>query len=65
MNKSPHWGGEMRFPAVIEEAPVIEWILRHLKVWDPSSPLRAPPDENDWPDSSQNPLTYHPILDIA
>ena len=27
----PHCGGEMRFLAVIEEAPVIEKILRHIK----------------------------------
>jgi len=26
----PHCGGELRFLAVIEEAPVIQWILRHL-----------------------------------
>lgn len=63
--KCPHCGGEMRFLAVIEEAPVIERILRHIKVWDPSPPLRAPPDEEDWPDNSQIPLTYHPVPDIA
>ncbi len=61
----PHCGGEMRFLAVIEEAPVIERILCHIGVWDPSPPLRAPPVEEDWPDNSQIPLTYHPVPDIA
>ena len=55
----------MRFLAVIEEAPVIERILRHVGAWDPFAPLRAPPDEEDWPDHSQIPLTYHPVPDIA
>jgi hypothetical protein len=53
----PHCGGEMRFLAVIEEAPVIERILRHIGVWDPSPPLRAPPDEDDWR------VIGHPISD--
>jgi len=61
----PHCGGEMRFLAVIEGTPVIKQILRHLGVWDPSSPLRAPPDEDDWPDQSQIHLTHHPVPDIA
>jgi len=25
----------------------------------------APPDEDDWSDQSQIPLTYHPVPDIA
>ena len=35
-----HCVGEMRFLAVIEEAPVIERILRHVRVWNPTPPLR-------------------------
>ncbi|HEY5789748.1 MAG TPA: transposase [Gammaproteobacteria bacterium] len=60
----PHCGGEMRVIAVIEEAPVIERILRHVGVWEPTPPLRAPPEEA-WPTGSQIPLTYHPVPDIA
>ena len=60
----PHCGGEMRFLAVIEEEPVIERILRHIKAWGPRPPLRVPPDD-DWPEDSQIPLTYHPLPDIA
>ncbi len=32
----PHCGGEMRFLAVIQEASIIEPVLRHIGVWDPS-----------------------------
>ena len=60
----PHCGEEMRFLAVIEEQPVIEKILRHIKAWDPRPPLRAPHDD-DWPENSRIPLTYHPVPDIA
>ncbi len=38
----PHCGGEMRFLAVIEKVPVIEQILCHIGVWDPSPPLQGP-----------------------
>jgi len=55
----------MRFLAVIEEEPVIERILRHVGAWGPTPPLRAPPEEADWPAKSQIPLTYHPVPDIA
>jgi hypothetical protein len=61
----PHCGGVMRFLAVIEEAPVIERILRHIKAWNPRPPLRAPPVDDDWPENSQILLTYHPVPDIA
>jgi len=60
----PRCGGEMRFLAVIEDAPVIERILRHVGAWEPTPPLRAPPEEA-WPTGSQIPLTYHPVPDIA
>ena len=46
-----HCGGEMRFLAVIEETPVIERILRHVGVWNPTPPLRALPVEENWPDN--------------
>ena len=55
----------MRFLAVIEEVPVIERILRHVEAWDPLPPMRAPPLEDDSPDHSQIPLTYHLVPDIA
>lgn len=61
----PHCGEEMRFLAVIEQAPVIEWILRHVGMWEPTPPLRAPPEEGEWPTQSQIPLTYHPVPGIA
>ena len=61
----PHCGGEMRFVAVIEEAPIIERILRHVGAWDPLPPMRSPPLEDDWPEQSQILLTYHPVSDIA
>ena len=56
----------MRIIALIDDAGVLERILRHLKVWgpipDPISPAgRDPP----WPDGETLPLTYHPVLDIA
>lgn len=55
----------MQLIAVIEEAPVIERILRHVGAWDPSPPLPAPPDEDDRPDDSQIPLTSHPVPGVA
>ena len=61
----PRCGGAMRFVAVIEEAPVIERILRHVRAWDPTQPLRGPLVESDWPPQSQIPLTYHPVPDMA
>jgi len=61
----PHCGSEMRFVALIEEVSVIERILAHLGVWDPQPPLRAPPADDDWPESGQIPLTYGPFPDIA
>lgn len=60
----PRCGGEMRFLAGIEEAPVIERILCHVGGWVPSQPLRGPPREA-WPIGSQIPLTYHSVPDIA
>ncbi len=48
----------MRFIAVIEEAVVIERMLTHIGAWNPQSPLRAPPTDDDWPEDGQIPLTY-------
>lgn len=54
-----------QFLAVVEEAPVMERILPHTGVWYPSTPLRAPRVEEEWPDNSRIPLTYYPVPDIA
>jgi hypothetical protein len=62
----PHCGAEMRVMALIEDPPIIEKILRHLRLWDPRPPGPAPPSEDlDWPDNCQIPLTYAPLPDIA
>ncbi len=62
----PKCGGEMRFLAVIEEAPPIEKIRRHIDAWDPVPPATGlPDDEHDWPEGSQIPITYGPGPDIA
>jgi len=56
----------MRVIALIEQAPVIERILRHLGAWQPRPPGPGPPAETaDWPSGAQVPLTYHPVPDIA
>ena len=56
----------MRFLAVIEEAPVVEKILRHIGAWDPVPlPTGPPPGDEDWPEGSQIPITYGPVPDIA
>jgi len=62
----PHCGAEMRLMARIEDPPVIEQILKHLRLWDPRPPGHAPPtDDLGWPDHSQLPLTYAPLPDSA
>jgi hypothetical protein len=61
----PRCGGEMRLIALIEQAPVIEQILRHIGAWDPHPPMRAPPEEADWPQGAQIPLTHEPLPPIA
>ncbi len=56
----------MRIIALIDDADVVERILRHLKVWDtipdPISPAGPDPP---WPDGETLPLTYPPVPDIA
>ncbi len=55
----------MRNLSVIEEAALIERILRHLGVWDPRPPSQVPPANDDWPINGQMPLTDCPLPDIA
>lgn len=55
----------MHLLVVIEEAPVIKWILRYVETQDVTLPLRAPSVEEDRLDYSQIPLTYHLASDIA
>ena len=52
----PRCGAEKRVMAVIEEAPVVERILRHLGGWNPRRPGQAPPGEDAWPINGQIPL---------
>jgi hypothetical protein len=56
----------MRIIALIDDAGVIERILRHLNLWDPQpeTPSPAGPDP-PWPKGETIPLTYHPLPDIA
>ncbi|MDP7568702.1 MAG: hypothetical protein QF677_02255 [Arenicellales bacterium] len=61
----PECGGQMRFLAVIEDAPVIERILGQIREWGPFPPPRAPPAEQEWPKGCQIPLSYHRVPDIA
>ncbi len=37
----PRCGGEMRPIAIVEQALVIELILRHVGAWDPQPPIRS------------------------
>jgi hypothetical protein len=39
----PHCQGEMKLIALIDERAVIEKILKHLGLWQPGRPARAPP----------------------
>lgn len=56
----------MRIIALVDDAGVIERILKHLKVWHPRTESRSPavPDP-PWPDGETIPLTCHPVPDIA
>lgn len=42
--KCPQCGAEMKIVSFINEAPVIEKILRHLGLWDNKKPGRPPPE---------------------
>jgi len=50
----------------IDNADVIERILKHLKVWHPQPEIisAAGPDP-PWPQAETLPITYHPVPDIA
>ena len=62
----PRCGEEMRLMALIEDPPVIEKILKHLHLWDPRPSGPDPPDDDlGWPETSQIPITYGPLPDIA
>ena len=56
----------MRIIALIDDADVVERILRHLKVWDPiPDPISPAGPEPPWPDGETLPLTYHPLPELA
>jgi hypothetical protein len=56
----------MRRDARIDDANVIERILKHLKAWDPKpgTPSSAGPDP-PWPHGGTLPITSHPVPEIA
>jgi hypothetical protein len=64
--KCTRCGATMRIIALIDDAGVIERILKHLSVWEPQPETRSPagPDP-PWPKGETIPLTYHPVPDIA
>ncbi|NIV47422.1 MAG: hypothetical protein GWN46_11730 [Gammaproteobacteria bacterium] len=59
-------GGSMRIIALIDDAGVVERILKHLDAWDsqPDTLTPAGPDP-PLPEGETLPLTYHPVPDIA
>ena len=61
-----HCGNTMRIIAFIDDAGLIERILRHLNLWDPQpeTPSPAGPDP-PWPRGETIPLTHHPMPDIT
>ncbi len=65
----PVCGNEMRVIALIDDQSVIRRILENLNQWDPRPPGPGPPAagevDDQWPQGSQMPLTYHPLPDIA
>ncbi len=51
----------MRIIALIDDAAVIERILKHLKVWDPGpAPIRPAGRDPPWPKGETLAITYHP-----
>jgi len=64
--KCTRCGTTMRIIALIDDAGVIERILRHLSVRNPQPETCSPagPDP-PWPNGETIPLTYHPVPDIA
>ena len=52
--------------ALIDDADVVERILRHLKLWDPlPEPISPAGPDPPWPQGETLGLTYHPVPDIA
>ena len=64
--KCANCGGSLRSIAAIDDAGVIERILKHLGVWDPQPESRLPtgPDP-PWPEDQTVPLSCHPVPDGA
>jgi hypothetical protein len=64
--KCTRCGATMRIIALVDDAGVIERILKHLSVWDPQPDTLTPagPDP-PWPKGETIPLTYHPVPDSA
>jgi hypothetical protein len=60
----PNGGATMRIIALIDNADVIERILKHAKVWDPQPEIISPvgPDPPR-PRVETLPITYHPVLE--
>jgi len=62
----PKWRGPMRVTALIEDPAVIRRIREHLGLWAPRTMQRSPPlGPEAWPVHASQPLTYHPVPDIA
>ncbi len=56
----------MRVIALIEDPAVTRRILEHLGLWAPRAMQRSPPRGPEaWPVHASQPLTYHPVPDIA
>ena len=54
------------FIALIDNAEIIERILRHLDRWDPTPDALGSTGPNPpVPEGETLPLTYHPVPDIA
>lgn len=55
----------MRVIALINDADVVQRILKHLGLWAPQQNERAPPAGIEVVLPADNVLTYHPVPDIA
>ena len=62
----PKCKGPMRVIALINDACVVQRILKHLGLWAPRQNERAPPAlDTELALPADNVLTYHPVPDIA
>ncbi|MSP98404.1 MAG: hypothetical protein EXR29_14550 [Betaproteobacteria bacterium] len=61
----PRCKGPMRVIALINDAGVVQRILKHLGLWAPRQNERAPPAATEAVLPAGNVLTYHPVPDIA